>query len=402
MADGQVRGAGGPLDGIRVIELARVLAGPWACQIMADLGADVIKIEHPEGGDDTRHWGPPFVTGKNGENLSAAYYHATNRGKRSVALDIKSADGQAALRQLVRSADVLVENFKTGGLAKYGLDYESLAKENPALVYCSITGFGQDGPYASYAGYDFIVQGLSGFMSITGDPDGQPMKAGTAIADLFTGVYSVVAIEAALLHARKTGEGQHVDMALLDVQAGILANQNMNYLVSGKSPNRMGNAHPNISPYEVVPASDGHLILAVGNDGQFHRFCKIVGMPEVADDPRYATNEARVAHRQDVHAMIAAKTSTWTRADLLAACEANAVPAGIINSIGEMFQDKQVIARGLKLELADRDGNTIPGVRTPIILSKTPLVYDRPSPRHGEHTQEVLAELGLGKEGRTS
>ena len=390
----------GPLHGIRVIELARVLAGPWACQIMADLGADVIKIEHPEGGDDTRHWGPPFVTGKNGENLSAAYYHAANRGKRSVALDIKSADGQAALRQLVRSADVLVENFKTGGLAKYGLDYESLAKENPALVYCSITGFGQDGPYAAYAGYDFIVQGLSGFMSITGEPDGQPMKAGTAIADLFTGVYSVVAIEAALLHARSTGEGQHVDMALLDVQAGILANQNMNFLVSGRSPNRMGNAHPNISPYEVVPANDGHLILAVGNDGQFHRFCRIVGMAEVADDPRYATNEARVAHRQDVHAMIAERTMQWTRADLLVACEANAVPAGIINSIGEMFEDKQVIARGLKLELADRDGNMIPGVRTPILLSKTPLVYDRPSPRHGEHTQEVLAELGLAQKGQ--
>ncbi len=382
-----------PLSGIRVIELARVLAGPWAGQMLADLGADVIKVENPDGGDDTRQWGPPFVEGKDGENLSAAYYHSANRGKRSITADLKTEEGQDLVRRLVMTADVLIENFKLGGLVKYGLDYDSLRRINPKLVYCSITGFGQTGPYANLAGYDYIVQGMSGFMSITGEPDGQPMKAGVAIADIFTGIYAVAAIEAALIHALKTGEGQLVDMALLDVQSAVLANQNMNYLISGKAPVRLGNAHPNISPYEVVPTSDGYLILAIGNDGQFRRLCTILGIEDKAGDERYATNKARVANRGEVRAFVSAETSTWQKADLLKACEQNAVPAGAINTIEEMFADPQIKARGLRLDLQDAAGTSIPSVRTPVLLSKTPLVYERPSPRLGEHQQDVLAEL---------
>ncbi|MBP1844943.1 crotonobetainyl-CoA:carnitine CoA-transferase CaiB-like acyl-CoA transferase [Rhizobium petrolearium] len=382
-----------PLSGIRVIELARILAGPWAGQVLADMGADVIKVENPDGGDDTRAWGPPFVEGKNGENLSAAYYHATNRGKRSITVDFKTEEGQEIVRRLVATADVLIENFKLGGLTKYGLDYESLRKINPKLIYCSITGFGQNGPYASLAGYDYIVQGMSGFMSITGEPDGEPMKAGVAIADIFTGVYAVTAIQAALIHAIRTGEGQHIDMALLDVQAGVLANQNMNYLISGKAPVRLGNAHPNISPYEVVPTEDGHLILAVGNDGQFRRFCRLLGIEQVAEDERFATNKARVANRGEVRRLIVAETAKWKKAYLLAACGENAVPAGPINSIAEMFDDPQVKARGLRIDLEAADGTVIAGVRNPIVLSETPLAYHRPSPALGEHTADVLAEL---------
>ncbi|MGK9050563.1 CaiB/BaiF CoA transferase family protein [Neorhizobium petrolearium] len=382
-----------PLSGIRVIELARVLAGPWAGQMLADMGADVIKVENPDGGDDTRAWGPPFVEGKNGENLSAAYYHSTNRGKRSIAVDLKTEEGKEIVRRLAATADVLIENFKLGGLAKYGLDYESLRKINPRLIYCSITGFGQDGPYANLAGYDYIVQGMSGFMSITGEPDGEPMKAGVAIADIFTGIYAVTAIQAALIHAMKSGEGQHIDMALLDVQAGILANQNMNYLISGIAPEKLGNAHPNISPYEVIPTQDGHLILAVGNDGQFRRLCRILGMEAIADDERFATNKARVANRGEVRRLILAQTAKWKKAELLAACGENAVPAGPINSIAEMFDDRQVKARGLRIDLEAADGTVIPGVRSPIVLSETPLTYCRPSPALGEHTADVLAEL---------
>ncbi|MBP2549006.1 crotonobetainyl-CoA:carnitine CoA-transferase CaiB-like acyl-CoA transferase [Neorhizobium galegae] len=382
-----------PLNGIRVIELARVLAGPWAGQMLADLGADVIKVENPNGGDDTRGWGPPFVEGKDGENLSAAYYHSTNRGKRSIAVDFSTPEGQEIVRQLVADADVFIENFKLGGLKKYGLDYDSLKAINPRLVYCSITGFGQNGPYASLAGYDYIVQGMSGFMSVTGAPDGEPMKAGVAIADIFTGIYAVTAIQAALIHVMKTGEGQQVDMALLDVMSAVLANQNMNYLVSGAAPVRLGNAHPNISPYEVVPVADGHLILAVGNDGQFRRLSAILGIEAFADDPRHATNKARVANRDSVRAAVIAETVKWTKADLLAACGENAVPAGPINSVAEMFADPQIAARGLRIDLEAEDGTTIPGVRTPIVLSRTPLSYHRPSPALGEHTGAVLAEL---------
>jgi len=382
-----------PLKGIRVIELARVLAGPWAGQMLADMGADVIKIENPDGGDDTRAWGPPFVQSVDGDNLSAAYYHATNRGKRSITADLRTTEGCDLARRLIATADVVIENFKRGGLVKYGLDYQSLKTLNPKLIYCSITGFGQTGPYADFAGYDYIVQGMSGFMSITGEPDGQPMKAGVAVADIFTGIYSVTAIQAALIHAMRTGQGQHVDMALLDVQSAVLANQNMNYLISGKPPVRLGNAHPNISPYEVVPTGDGFLILAVGNDGQFSRLCKILGLADIASDERYATNKARVAHKGDVRRIISTETLKWQKRDLLTACESNAVPAGPINSIEEMFADPQVEARGLRVDLQAADGTTIPGVRTPIVLSETPLQYERPSPRLGEHQADVLAEL---------
>ena len=382
-----------PLKGIRVIELARVLAGPWAGQMLADMGADVIKIENPDGGDDTRAWGPPFVESVDGDNLSAAYYHATNRGKRSITADLRTVEGCDLVRRLIATADVVIENFKRGGLVKYGLDYQSLKALNPKLIYCSITGFGQTGPYADFAGYDYIVQGMSGFMSITGEPDGQPMKAGVAVADIFTGIYSVTAIQAALIHAMRTGQGQHIDMALLDVQSAVLANQNMNYLISGKPPVRLGNAHPNISPYEVVPTADGFLILAVGNDGQFSRLCKILGLADIATDERYATNKARVAHKADVRRIISTETLKWQKRDLLTACESNAVPAGPINSIEEMFADPQVEARGLRVDLQAPDGTTNPGVRTPIVLSETPLQYERPSPRLGEHQADVLAEL---------
>lgn len=382
-----------PLSGIRVIELARVLAGPWAGQMLADMGADVIKVENPTGGDDTRAWGPPFVESADGENLSAAYYHSTNRGKRSIDIDFREEEGRKIVLDLIRDADVVIENFKRGGLVKYGLDYESLKAINPKLVYCSITGFGQTGPYADFAGYDYIVQGMSGFMSVTGSPDGEPMKAGVAIADIFTGIYSVTAIQAALIHVMKTGEGQMIDMALLDVQAGVMANQNLNYLVSGKSPVRLGNAHPNISPYEVMPTADGHLILAVGNDGQFARLCAILGLEGVTDDERFATNKARVANKVEVRRIVSAETVKWTKRDLLTACEQNAVPAGPINTIGDMFDDPQVKARGLRIDLEAADGTVIPGVRSPIVMSETPLKYHRPSPRLGEHREEILAEL---------
>jgi len=382
-----------PLKGVRVVELARILAGPWAGQLLADLGADVIKVENPEGGDDTRKWGPPFVTGQDGENLSAAYYHACNRGKRSVAVDFSTPEGADTVRRLAATADVLIENFKLGGLRKYGLDYESLKKINPRLVYCSITGFGQTGPYAPRAGYDFIVQGMSGLMSITGAAGGEPQKVGVAVTDIFTGLYSVVAIQAALRHAEATGEGQHIDMALFDSQISVLANQNLNYLVSGVAPQRMGNAHPNIAPYEVLPAADGHFILAVGNDGQFRKFCTVIGLDELAGDPLYATNAARVANRVTLRERIVAALAAFERKTLLDALEAAHVPASPINDIGQMFADPQVAARGMRMDLDDGHANRLPSVRAPMVMSATPLAYDRPSPRLGEHTAEILAEL---------
>lgn len=382
-----------PLHGVRVIELARILAGPWAGQLLADLGADVIKVENPDGGDDTRKWGPPFVTGHDGENLSAAYYHSCNRGKRSIAIDFSTSEGAEIVRKLVADADVLIENFKLGGLKKYGLDYESLKKINPKLVYCSITGFGQDGPYAARAGYDFIVQGMSGLMSITGPAGGEPQKVGVAVTDIFTGLYSVIAIQAALRHAEATGQGQHVDMALFDAQMSVLANQNLNYLVSGNSPVQMGNAHPNISPYEVLPVSDGHFILAVGNDGQFQKFCAIVGLEAIATDPLFATNSARVTNRVALREKIVAALAAFDRETLLARLEASGVPASPINTIGQAFADPQAIARGMRMDLDDGHGNKLPSVRAPMVMSETPLAYDRPSPRLGEHTAEILAEL---------
>lgn len=382
-----------PLAGIRVIELARILAGPWAGQLLADLGADVIKIENPEGGDDTRKWGPPFVMGHDGENLSAAYYHSTNRGKRSVAIDFSKPEGAETLRRLIASADVLIENFKLGGLKKYGLDYESLKAINPRLVYCSITGFGQTGPYAPRAGYDFIIQGIGGLMSITGEPGREPQKVGVAVSDIFTGLYSVIAIQAALRHAEATGEGQHIDMALLDTQVSVLGNQNLNYLVSGTAPVQMGNAHMNIAPYEVLPVRDGFMILAVGNDGQFQRFCKVVGLERLAGDPDYATNPARVTNRARLRETMIETLSNWDRDRLLAELEKAAVPASPINDIAQMFADPQVLMRGMRMDLEDSQGNVLPSVRAPMLMSATPLRYDRPSPRLGEHTDEVLAEL---------
>jgi crotonobetainyl-CoA:carnitine CoA-transferase CaiB-like acyl-CoA transferase len=382
-----------PLKGVRVLELARILAGPWAGQTLADLGADVIKVENPDGGDDTRSWGPPFIKCADGTELDAAYYHGVNRNKRSVTADLKTPEGQAFVRRLAAKSDILIENFKTGGLAKYGLDYESLQKLNPKLIYCSITGFGHTGPYAAFAGYDFIVQGMSGLMSITGESNGLPMKTGVAVADLFTGIYSVIAILAALRHAEATGQGQHIDMSLLDTQAAVLANQNMNYLATDISPKRIGNENPNIVPYEVIAASDGHIILAVGNDGQFQRACKILGLDALPADPRFATNEARVENRVLLRTFIALAAAKFAKKQLLSLCEANAVPVGTINTIGEMFDDPQVKARGLRVDLTDFEGNTIPGVRTPIMMSQTPLRYDTPSPRLGQHTDEVLSEL---------
>ncbi|MBZ9675831.1 CaiB/BaiF CoA transferase family protein [Mesorhizobium sp. ES1-1] len=382
-----------PLKGVRVVELARILAGPWAGQLLADLGADVMKVESPDGGDDTRKWGPPFVIAKDGENLSAAYYHSCNRGKRSIAIDFSTPEGAETVRRLIATSDVLIENFKLGGLKKYGLDYDSLHKINPRLIYCSITGFGQSGPYAPRAGYDFIIQAMAGMMSITGEVGREPQKAGVAISDIFTGLYSVIAIQAALRHAEKTGEGQHIDMALFDTQISALGNQNMNYLISGQSPVQMGNAHMNIAPYEVVPVRDGHIILAVGNDGQFAKFCAAVGLDPLSVDPDFATNPARVANRVKLREHIIEALKAFDRDPLLARLEAAGVPASPINTIGQMFADPQTIARGMRLDLDDGHGNVLPSVRAPMVMSETPLVYERPSPRLGEHTQEILAEL---------
>ncbi|WP_127089111.1 CaiB/BaiF CoA transferase family protein [Aquabacter cavernae] len=382
-----------PLAGIRVLELARILAGPWAGQLLADLGAEVIKVERPGAGDDTRGWGPPFMKGADGADIGAAYFHATNRGKRSVAVDFETEDGQKVIRALAARTDVVIENFKVGGLAKYGLDYESLAKDNPRLVYCSVTGFGQDGPYAPRAGYDYLVQGMGGLMDLTGQPDGEPQKVGVAFADIFTGLYATVGILAALRRRESTGKGGRVDMALLDTQVSVLANQAMNYLASGVAPHRMGNAHPNIVPYQVFPASDGHLIVAVGNDGQFARFCTAIGAPELALDPRHHTNAGRVANRDELTAAIAALTATFTRDDLLARLEKAGVPAGPINTVAQVFEDPQVIHRGLKTQLKEAGGGMVPAVGSPIVIDGQRMVSPCASPRLGADTQAVLTLL---------
>ncbi len=368
-----------PLAGLKVVEFARVLAGPWAGQILADLGADVVKVESPSG-DDTRGWGPPFIENADGTR-DAAYFHATNRGKRSVVLDLASAAGRARAAELAAGADVVIENFKLGGMAKFGLDYASLAAINPRMVYCSVTGFGQDGPYAPRAGYDFIVQGLSGVMDLTGEPDGQPQKIGVAFADIMTGLYATIAIQAALAERERSGMGQHIDMALLDVMTGVLANQAMNYLVSGNAPKRMGNAHPNIVPYAVFPAADGWLIIASGNDGQFARLCEVIAIDPL---PAWNTNAGRLADRAALTAALEAATATWQRDDLLAALEIRGIPAGPINSVEQAFADPQVRHRKLKLEMTRPDGQTIPGVRLPIRFSRSPLADTLPSPLLGE------------------
>jgi crotonobetainyl-CoA:carnitine CoA-transferase CaiB-like acyl-CoA transferase len=382
-----------PLEGVRVLELARILAGPWAAQLLADMGASVVKVERPGTGDDTRGWGPPFVTGADGETPSAAYYHAANRGKRSVTLDMESGEGQAAIRALAAESDVLIENFKLGGLKKYGLDHESLKAVNPRLIYCSITGFGQTGPYAARAGYDFLIQGMGGVMSLTGDPEGPPMKVGVAMADLVTGLYASNAILAALRRRDLTGEGAHIDMALLDCQIAVLANQAMNYLVSGASPARLGNGHPNIVPYQVFPAADGHVIIAVGNDGQFARLCQALEADDLAENPDYRKNRDRVLHREPLCARISELTSEWKRDKLLAELERLGIPAGPINTIAQVFADPHVIARGIRRNLPLVDG-VVPTVASPIVIDGVRMMAETASPGLGADSETVLSGTG--------
>lgn len=387
-----------PLDGIRVLDLSRVLAGPWASQTLADLGAEVIKVERPGTGDDTRSWGPPYATDARGKSTSdSAYFLSTNRGKKSVAIDITDPRGQSAIRELARTSDVLIENFKVGGLAKYALDYGTLAPINPRLVYCSITGFGQTGPYRDRAGYDFMVQGLGGLMSITGAPDstpgGGPIKVGVAVADIFTGLYAAIGILAALRHREQTGRGDHIDMALLDVQVAVLANQALNYLMTGVSPARLGNAHPNIVPYQTFATSDGHFILAVGNDSQFRRFCETAGCPELADDELFANNPARVANREALVPLIEARTRRRPTGRWIADLEAAGVPCGRINDLEAVFADEQVRHRGLRLDLPHAVAGTVPSVACPIQFLHAKLNLRNGPPALGEHTREVLGNL---------
>ncbi len=388
----------GPLSNYRVLDLSRVLAGPWVGQTLADLGAEVIKVERPGSGDETRAWGPPWLRDEaGGETSESAYYLSANRGKKSIALDIASPEGRQAVRDLAAKSDVLLENYKVGGLAKYGLDYESLKAVNPGLVYCSITGFGQDGPYAGRAGYDFIIQGLGGFMSINGEPGGTPTKAGVAISDLFTGLYASVAITAALLHRETGGEGQHIDMALLDCQVAALANQASNYHVSGTPPGLMGNAHTNIVPYQVVPTADGHIILAVGNDRQFAAFCRLAGRPELASDERCATNASRVAHRDELMAIIMEITVTRTSREWLEVLEAAHVPCGAVNDMGQVFADPQVRHRGMRIELDHPLAGKAPLTASPMRFSGTAVEYGLAPPLLGQHTREILCGL-LGRD----
>ena len=390
-----------PLSHLTVLDLSRVLAGPWCTQVLADLGAEVIKIEKPGSGDDTRSWGPPFLKDAQGRDTGeAAYYLACNRGKKSVAVDFTRPEGRKIVRDLARRADIVVENFKVGGLAKYGLDYASLAALNPRLVYCSITGFGQTGPYAERAGYDFIIQGMGGFMSVTGErddlPGGGPQKAGVAIADLMTGMYACTAILAAVAHRDAGGHGQYIDVSLLDSQIAMMAVMNMNYLVSGMPPDRAGNAHQNIVPYQVFACADGHLILGVGNDAQFARFCDVAGKPEWARDPRYAANAERVKRRDELVPLIAAVMRTRAQRDWLAALETVGVPCGPINRLDQVFADQQVRARGMRIDMPHPLSGTVPQVGSPLHFSATPVAYTQAPPLLGEHTGQVLAaHLGM-------
>jgi formyl-CoA transferase len=392
------------LDGIRVLDLTRVLAGPWATQNLADLGAEVIKIERPGEGDDTRKWGPPFVKDREGRDTrDAAYYLAANRGKKSVTLDIASPDGQALARRLAAACDVVVENFKVGDLARYGLDYATLRAGHEGLVYCSITGFGQDGPYRDRPGYDFMIQGLGGLMSVTGErddlPGGGPQKVGVAVADLFTGMYAASAILAALFHRERSGQGQHIDLALLDAQVAMLANLSAAYLASGRVPGRMGNAHQAIVPYQVFRASDAFLIVAVGNDAQFARLCEVAGLASLATDARYATNPARVSHRDELVAIIAGRLATRPAAEWLAALEAAQVPCGPINDLAQVFEDPQVLHRGMVATLDHPAAGQVRVVANPVRFSATPARSGRAPPLLGEHTAEILGGLlGLSAE----
>ena len=389
-----------PLAGVRVLDLSRVLAGPWCSQTLADLGADVIKVERPGSGDDTRGWGPPFLRGRDGRDTAeAAYYLGTNRNKRSITIDLAQPQGQALIKTMAARSAVCVENFKVGDMARYGLDAASLLALNPKLVYCSITGFGQTGPYRERAGYDYAIQAMGGLMSVTGErddlPGGGPQKVGVAVADLFTGMYATVAILAALRHAEATGVGQAIDMALLDTQVAMLANLGANYLATGVSPQRAGNAHQNIVPYQVFEAADGHFILAVGNDGQFNKFCAVADAPELARDPRFATNAGRVRHRDALVPLLAARLKSRSKAEWLAALEAAQVPCGAINSLAEVFDDRQVREREMTVTLAHPLAETVRLVASPMKLSATPVQYRRAPPLLGEHTDEVLRELGL-------
>lgn len=386
----------GALSHIRVLDLSRVLAGPWAGQILGDLGAEVIKVERPGSGDDTRHWGPPYVKDAEGnDSREAAYFQSANRNKQSVTLDFTQPEGQRLVRELVQSCDVLLENFKVGGLAAYGLDYASLKAINPRLIYCSITGFGQDGPYAKRAGYDFMIQGLGGLMSLTGKPDGEdgagPMKVGVALTDILTGLYATVGVLAALNQREQSGLGQHIDVALLDVQVACLANQAMNYLNTGVSPKRLGNAHPNIVPYQDFPSADGNFIIAVGNDGQFRKLCEVAGLSALADDPRFASNKARVAHRSELIPLLRQATVFKTTAEWVTLLETAGVPCGPINDLAQVFADPQVQARGLRLDLPNSLGSTTPQVASPLRLSETPVTYRNAPPLLGEHTEQVLS-----------
>jgi crotonobetainyl-CoA:carnitine CoA-transferase CaiB-like acyl-CoA transferase len=385
-----------PLAGLRVLELARILAGPWAGQMLADLGADVIKVERKGPGDDTRAWGPPFVEGTDGKHIGSAYFHSANRGKRSIEVDFDSDEGRRIVHKLAARSDVLIENFKVGGLAKFGLDYKSLAPECPRLIYCSVTGFGQDGPYAKRAGYDLMAQGMGGMMDLTGMADGPPTRVGVAISDIFTGCYAVVGILAALAQREKTGKGCYVDTALVDSTVGVLANQALNYLVSGEIPKRIGNSHPNIVPYQEFPVADGHIIVATGNDNQYVKFCNVIGGPELAQNPAYKDNIGRLKNRNELVGKLSALTAKMKRDDLLTKLEAQGVPAGPINNLDQVFSDAQVKHRGMKLDLPSKAAKkgTIPGVRTPIVIDGWRAASERPSPLLGEHTADILREIG--------
>jgi crotonobetainyl-CoA:carnitine CoA-transferase CaiB-like acyl-CoA transferase len=383
-----------PLEGLRVVELARILAGPWMGQTLADLGADVIKVESPDG-DDTRQWGPPFTKNADGTDADAAYFHCCNRGKRSVIANFEISEDLAFVGRLIDRADVVIENFKFRGLEKYGLDYRTRSASNSRLIYCSVTGFGQGGPYGARAGYDAMIQGLSGIMDLTGSPDGEPQKIGVAFADIFTGVYGVIAIQAALAQRQQTGLGQHIDMALFDVMISVLANQALNFLVSGITPHRLGNAHPNIVPYQTFSVSDGHVMIAVGNDAQFRRLCGVLGLDALANDPRYRSNADRVRERTPLIELLATRLHSWRRADLMAKLEAEGIPAGPINTVSDVFADPQILFRKMRLDLPNASylGGVIPTVRSPLQFSEASLALGRSSPRLGEHTAEVKAEL---------
>ncbi|MDO8277565.1 MAG: CaiB/BaiF CoA-transferase family protein [Burkholderiaceae bacterium] len=388
----------GALSHLRVLDLSRILAGPWASQMLADLGADVIKVEKPGAGDDTRSWGPPYLKKQDGSNSTdSAYYLCANRNKRSITIDFTKPAGQALLRSLVGKSDILIENYKPGGLVKQGLDYESLRRVNPRLIYCSITGFGHTGPYSARAGYDFLMQAMGGLLSVTGHADGEPgagpVKVGVALTDILTGLHASTAILAALAHRERSGQGQHIDLALLDVQVSSLANQNMNYLYSGKVPRRMGNAHPNVVPYQDFPTADGDMILAIGNDSQFARLCDVLGHPEWARDERFITNAGRSEHRKILIPLLRQATVMRSTAQWVALLEAAGVPCGPINDIAQVFDDPQVIARGMKISMQHPEAGAIPLVASPLRLSDSPVEYRLPPPRLGEHTREILETL---------